>query len=217
MSRSAELKFWGDLSQDAQKNELPRIRELAGKWAASLSTFTGVLSVVGVSLSPTALEKREAWVQGMGVVLLLTILLTALNAIRLAVKAAQGEPTEVGTAPERFRDYWRNTVAQVATDLRSSRWWTIGAVSALVAYGVLMILTSDQKAPEATFARVYTSGATYCGTLIYDDKSGQINVKPTAGAVVNPPPTITEIEMVQACPKPATSVSTAVNNTSLKP
>jgi hypothetical protein len=188
-----DLAYWKGLARDARRSELLNLRDLSGKWLASLTTVTGVLGVVGVTVNPGALAHRSGPVRLWGLLLLAGVVLAAVVAVLYALRAAQGHPRTISDAPERFRDAWAQSVLALTRSLRASQRAAALALALLLAYAALVTLSRD-LAPA--YVRVLTGTQVLCGQLRFGpDGTGTLV---TAGGQRLRPPIVT-LEAVDSC------------------
>lgn len=217
--------FWLTQAREAAQNELPQMKAAATAWRDGLGTFTGILTLVGVTVGPAALKKqvlvfgeRSLDIRVLGLVLLVLILYFSVQATLQAQAAVVLKLEVVGFNADSLKEKWYRDIDTIADRLRDSRKWATRTVAALIAYALLVMFAVDAKAPTPAFTQLISDTGAYCGTLITDRTSGKLTVQlvikspkgakpkltgtpPIADGYALPAPkTISSLTPVETCP-----------------
>ncbi len=101
---TSEDREWQARARQLTLNSLYDIRAVAGRWAATIGSLTGVLSLVALAAGPRTVDQLQlGWRIAVGVLVLIAILAAAW-ATWAAADAAQGRVLTTLSTYARIRD-----------------------------------------------------------------------------------------------------------------
>lgn len=179
---------------------LTRVRDAAGRWAATITAVTGALGIVALIKGPDDFSKLadQTAVKVAGGGILLAVVL-AVTSVYLA-NAARGLPREL---PEVTGRTYRASVAQEVKDSVRLQGWSQWAAGLAVALLVIAVATTwfGTKKSTATLVQVAGPSGVVCGELVASGE-GWLAVKPASAtsAVVIPAAGIGALGPGASCP-----------------
>jgi lysylphosphatidylglycerol synthetase-like protein (DUF2156 family) len=128
---TAEDRAWQDQADRLDRDALPALRAVAGRWTATIGALTGLLGLVTLVGGPAAVDQLiDGWRVATGV-LVLGAVLAASGATWLAADA-QGGARRTLTTYHRLREGYRAETGRVQRRLWQSKLTTAVAVAALI-------------------------------------------------------------------------------------
>jgi hypothetical protein len=168
---------WDERARALEAETLPNIRASAGKWAAGISSLTGIFATIAVLKGPDQVTKLPSPWRGVVILLVALAFLLAVYGTFEALMAAQGGPASIRPIGREVRDLYHHQASVAADQLNTSRWAVIGAVGLLaLALLVTWIWTPQSAAKQVMVVEV--SGMTTCGDL-KDGDPGFVTVLPS--------------------------------------
>jgi hypothetical protein len=127
-----EDREWQSRAGRLTLDSLDSIRVVAGRWAATIGSLTGVLGVVALVGGPRSVDQLEGiWRVLIGVLVLLAILAAAW-ATWSAAGAAQGSVATTLSTYARLRDHYRGEEKRARRLLNRSKIFAVIAMATLV-------------------------------------------------------------------------------------
>jgi len=191
-----ELHAWNDEAQKLRFTSLASTRKAAVSWLGNISTFTGLLSLAGITFKFDTLGNRAApWdVLLPGCLILATI--GNIVAVILAFLATGGIPRTIlndGSSLRRFTDA---EVPKVLTNLAWSRTLTGVVVALLVIVAILSQAIPVTSSPSKILVTTFT-GDILCGG-VKAEPDGSIRTLVTSSGEVKLP-RVAQLTTVTAC------------------
>jgi len=120
---TSEDREWQARARQLTLNSLYDIRAVAGRWAATIGSLTGVLSLVALAAGPRTVDQLQlGWRIAVGVLVLIAIVAAAWAAWA-AADAAQGRVLTTLSTYARIRDDFRaRRHARGSGSARPRRW-----------------------------------------------------------------------------------------------
>jgi hypothetical protein len=178
---SSEDVLWYERARQFEVEALPRVRESAQRWAATLAAITGVFGVATLVKGPTDLTKISdpTWANRAAFSVIIALLLAA--AATYCAYRAQGLPTRAPVGEvAKFRNKYRSEIQHAA-------WWLLGSQVAAVATVILVALSvaitwSGTPRPFETLDVIAVDdGGVHCGKVVASSSSWlAIKVAPTS-------------------------------------
>ena len=129
---SSEDREWQARAQQLTLNSLYDIRAVAGRWAGTIGSLTGVLSLIALVAGPrTASQLQVGWRIAAGVLVLVAIV-AAGWATWAAADAAQGKILTTLSTYARIRDDFRHEEERARRLLARAKTLVVIAMTALV-------------------------------------------------------------------------------------
>jgi hypothetical protein len=129
---TGEDREWQARARQLTLNSLYDIRAVAGRWAATIGSLTGVLSLIALTAGPRAVDQLLlGWRIAIGVLVLVAIL-AAGWATWAAAAAAQGKVLTTLSTYARIRDDFRHEEERARQLLRQAKALVVVAMAALV-------------------------------------------------------------------------------------
>lgn len=202
---TADDRRWQSVADDLTFNEFPRVQMVAEKWAGTVGTLTGILSVAVLVKGPQDIGTLPlAWRVAAGIGLVLA-LVSASIAVYKAALAAQGLPVLVYAESTILQALYRNAAIRATERLQCSRGLAVFTV-VCVAFAVAVtwwVTPMGTGKPATTLMNVLVvrrSGDVVCGTLQSATRGG-LALKPKGDSRPAIPLTdVTTVITTAACP-----------------
>ncbi|MBB6017064.1 hypothetical protein ACFP9V_22660 [Deinococcus radiopugnans] len=183
---------WRALAVKAKESQLTEMRDLATKWASSLTLLTTVLAIGGLTISPEALSMTLPVWHNLGIWILALIIVFFAAASFFAIWASQGHPIQTTDDPNEYAAFYNRVVSATVARLAVSRWLSFISLLLILIFGWIVLFTpidisfnkwnakplTEEEAETPRFSVVRTAdGPVYCGVLSYQ-KDGQAVLTP---------------------------------------
>ena len=177
---SLEDLAWEERARALDLETLGSIRGSAEKWAAAISSLTGVFGIIALLKGPQDITGLPTiW---KATVIALTALAIALASFGIlqALLAAQGTPETVVPIGRNIKRLYQSDARSAASRLKKSRWAVMLAVATL---GLAILATwLGTPTPKANMVLVVqATGESPCGVLQAGDP-GYVTVLPSGAA-----------------------------------
>ena len=129
---SSEDREWQARAQQLTLNSLYDIRAVAGRWAATIGSLTGLLSLVALVAGPRTVDQLQLGWRIVAGSLVLAAILTAGWATWSAADAAQGKILTTLSTYARIRDEFRNEEKRARQSLNRAKTLVVAAMAALI-------------------------------------------------------------------------------------
>jgi hypothetical protein len=159
-----ELHIWEDEARSRQIKSLDSVKATAVTWSGFISTLTGFLGVVGITLSPESLGSLDSPFDILIKILIALAIVLNLAAIFYAILASQAIPQMIWSTGSSLKEAVESTVPKALKQLNTSQILTGILVFIILTLG-LIVQFAPQKATKSSVIAVFKSGLVYCGTL----------------------------------------------------
>jgi hypothetical protein len=129
---SGEDREWQARAQQLTLNSLYDIRAVAGRWAATIGSLTGLLSLVALVAGPRTADQLQLGWRIVAGSLVLAAILTAGWATWSAADAAQGKILTTLSTYARIREDFRNEEKRARQSLSRAKTLVVAAMAALI-------------------------------------------------------------------------------------
>jgi hypothetical protein len=129
---SIEDREWQARAEQLTLNSLYDIRAVASRWAATIGSLTGLLSLVALVAGPRAVDQLQLGWRIVAGVLVLVAILTAGWATWSAADAAQGKILTTLSTYARIREDFREEETRARSSLSRAKTLVVVAMVALV-------------------------------------------------------------------------------------
>ena len=129
---SGEDREWQARAQQLTLNSLYDIRAVAGRWAATIGSLTGLLSLVALVAGPRSADQLQLGWRIVAGSLVLAAILTAGWATWSAADAAQGKILTTLSTYARIREDFRNEEKRARQSLSRAKTLVVAAMAALI-------------------------------------------------------------------------------------
>ncbi len=185
------------LRDKAYSDPLAQVRNVAGKWAGTLSALVGVTTVVGLIVSRDIFNELSPAAKWAFVLVFIVALIVAISSVYSAAYAAEGTPKKRWTSVDDFQDWYEQAVPKANNLLRYSR------ISALVSAALVVILAcilwfGPGGTSGTSVLAVQRSGTVICGTLQNNPAGNLVLVTSQQKSI--PLTDITSVSVVASCP-----------------
>lgn len=197
---SPEDREWANLADEFKFEALPQIRSAAEKWTTTITSLTGVFSLIALikrreDITDLKFEYEVAVAICLGVALLL-----AFVAIRQADLAAQGNPTQIYNNPDQLEAQNGAAIEDARNKLQSSRVLVVPATLLIaVAIGITWFGPTDAATSSVSAVAIRQTGTTMCGVLSTDSSGNLLLATNTSGSPTPLEDTVT-LNIVDQCP-----------------
>lgn len=190
-----ETYYWQNLAKEARSKSLDHLHASAENWAKALTALVGALALIGVALSPTALNNRSWMVAGEDLadwapVLLTLIFVGLLLTTWFAFRASRPKEQAVSYDAAGYRDYYIGASKDAYWNLTWFRRTLLLSALPFIAYALISIYATPASKTSKLF-EINTDQGLYCGTITEDTTDGQLVIKTQGGKDIKtaPPPT----------------------------
>jgi hypothetical protein len=168
ISNIDDMRKWEKRADDLAFEQLPQIRAKAEKWVTTISTLTGLTSVLALLQGRddiSALTQEAEIIVG---ILLGLALSAAIAAIYYGALASQGTPQNILNDPVSVRNWYSQSAQKAANQLKWSR--LLAVLTVLFLASAIYITWFGPVEPDATtnsnMLVVNQLGNVVCGSLV---------------------------------------------------